>query len=154
MQRAHHRREVHPSHPYSPDWSHTPKIQEYTSLHRSRTGPRNMCDSLLQRFRHISMYSSTESTQWVKNKLTSMSLHETCWYDCVQLTAEERVLIAVVSTVVVAVTQGLRVDANVGVVTLDLAIRTRLVSCNGKRPKHQAQGQKHRTSGGPANWNV
>ena len=45
-----------------------------------------------------------------------------------QLTAEERILITVVSTVVVAITQIFRVNADVGVVTLHLASRTRPVS--------------------------
>lgn len=102
------------------------------------------------------MKSSTESTQQVKHKLTSMSLFLTLSYSTagqmlrVQLTAEERVLIAVVSTVVVAITQAFRVDADVGVVTLDLACGTCPVSWNGERSKHQPQNQKRRTSGGPA----
>lgn len=85
------------------------------------------------------MYSSTESTQQGKPELTSMSLFLTLSPSTaaqmlsVQLTAEERVLITVVSTVVVAVTQVFRVDADVVVVTLDLALRTRPVSWNGER---------------------
>lgn len=85
------------------------------------------------------MYSSTESTQQGLPKLTSMSLFLTLSHSTaaqmlsVQLTAEEGVLITVVSTVVVAVTQVFRVDADVVVVTLDLALRTRPVSWNGER---------------------
>lgn len=58
--------------------------------------------------------------------LTSMSLS---LLHSLQLTAEERILIAVVSTVVVAITEVFRADADVGAVTLDLARRTRPVSC-------------------------
>lgn len=46
----------------------------------------------------------------------------------VHFTTEERILIAVVSTVVVAIAQIFRVDADVGVVTLHLTNRTRPVS--------------------------
>lgn len=67
-----------------------------------------------------------------------------------KITAEERILITVVSTVVVAVTQAFRIDADVGVVTLDLACWTRPVGCNGKRSKHRPPDQKHMTSTGPA----
>lgn len=45
-----------------------------------------------------------------------------------QLTTEERILIAVVATVVVAIAQAFRVDADVVALTLDLARRTRPVS--------------------------
>jgi len=61
------------------------------------------------------------------------------------LTAEERILIAVVSTVVVAVTQVSRVDADVVAVTLDLAFRTQPVSCRGEgRAKVKGQNISHR----------
>lgn len=51
----------------------------------------------------------------------------------IQLTTEERILIAVVSTVVVTVTQVFRVDTDVCTVTFDLARRTRPVSWRGSR---------------------
>lgn len=63
----------------------------------------------------------------------SLSHSSTGFLLCTQLTAEERVFIAVVSTVVIPVTQALGVDADVGVVTLDLAFRTRPVSWKEKR---------------------
>lgn len=51
-----------------------------------------------------------------------------CQVPSVHFTTEERILIAVVSTVVVAIAQIFRVDADVGVVTLHLTNRTRPVS--------------------------
>ncbi len=66
-----------------------------------------------------------------------------------QLTAEKRILIAVVSTVVVAVTEVFREDADVGAFTLDLARRTCPVSWKGlKRAKIKTSttGSKHKTS--------
>lgn len=63
-------------------------------------------------------------------------------------TTEERVLIAVVSAVVVAVAQVFREDADVGGVTLDLAVGTNPVGCNRKRSKHAPQNENRRTSGG------
>lgn len=51
----------------------------------------------------------------------------------VQLTAKQRILVAVVSAVVVAVTQVFGVDADVGAVTLDLARWTRSVSWREQR---------------------
>lgn len=77
--------------------------------------------------------------------LTSMSLSLSFLYSLtqqqdkrvsVQLTAEERILVAVVSTVVVAIAQAFRIDADVVAFALDLARRTRPVRWRGQRLKH------------------
>lgn len=54
-------------------------------------------------------------------------------------TAEERVLIAVVSAVVVAVAQVFREDADVGGVTLDLAVGTNPVGCKDPNTHHRIE---------------
>lgn len=46
---------------------------------------------------------------------------------------------------VVAVAQVFREDADVGGVTLDLAVGTNPVGCNRERSKHAPQNENHRT---------
>lgn len=55
---------------------------------------------------------------------TTLSLHS-------KLTTEERILVTVVPTVVVAITQAFRIDADVGPFALDLARRTVALSWEG-----------------------
>ena len=97
------------------------------------------------------MWSSTESTKQVNvSARLSVSFALTQQLKLsVQLTTEERIFIAVVATVVEAITQAFREDADVGAITFYLARRTCPVSWRGQRAKHQPQDEKHRTSGSP-----